>query len=77
MDTCVKDFGATFPTRIHAFLEDVTNGVPHERLRSSGHEALATLTYIFAVIESYENGGALVHPQPLPTLRGDPRKEKI
>jgi predicted dehydrogenase len=77
LDTGVKDFGATFPKRIHAFLEDVTNGVPHEHLRSSGREALATLTYIWAVIESYENGGALVRPQALPPIHGDPRTEKI
>ncbi len=30
LDTGIKDFGATFPRRIHAFLEDVTNGVPRE-----------------------------------------------
>ena len=62
LDTGIKDFGATFPRRIHAFLEDVTNGVPREHLRSSGRDALATLEYIWAVIESYENGGALVRP---------------
>ncbi|MFZ4394925.1 MAG: Gfo/Idh/MocA family protein [Kiritimatiellia bacterium] len=77
LDTGIKDFGATFPLRIHAFLEDVSNGVPHEHLRSSGRDALATLEYIFAVIDSYENGGALVRPRPLPTIHGDARVEKI
>ena len=77
LDTGIKDFGATFPLRIHAFLEDVINGVPREHLRSSGRDALATLEYIFAVIESYENGGALVRPKPLPAVHGDPRVEKI
>ncbi|MBI4027731.1 MAG: Gfo/Idh/MocA family oxidoreductase [Verrucomicrobia bacterium] len=77
LDTGIKDFGATFPLRIHAFLEDVTNGVPRERLRSSGRDALATLEYIWAVIESYENGGELVRPHALPPLHGDPRVEKI
>ena len=77
MDTGIKDFGATFPRRIHAFLEDVTNGVPREHLRSSGRDALATLEYIFAVIESYESGGELVRPHPLPTIHGDPRVERI
>ncbi|NLL83649.1 MAG: Gfo/Idh/MocA family oxidoreductase [Lentisphaerae bacterium] len=77
MDTGVKDFGATFPNRINAFLEDVTNGVPLEKLRSSGRDALATMEYIFAVIESYESGGELVRPQPLPLLKGNPAKEKI
>lgn len=77
LDTGIKDFGATFPSRIHAFLEDVTHGVPLERLRASGRDALATMEYIFAVIESYEAGGALVRPHPLPTLHGNPAKEKI
>lgn len=70
-NTGVTDFGATFPIRIHAFLEDVTNGVPKEHLRASGRDALATMEYIFAAIESYENGGALVRPNPLPPLHGD------
>lgn len=77
LDTGIKDFGVTFPRRIHAYLEDVTNGVPHEHLRSSGRDALATLEYIWAVIDSYEQGGALVRPQPLPTIHGDPRVERI
>ncbi|NLE66533.1 MAG: Gfo/Idh/MocA family oxidoreductase [Lentisphaerae bacterium] len=77
LDTGIADFGATFPLRIHAYLEDVGNGVPRDRLRSSGRDALATLEYIWAVIESYENGGALVRPRPLPTIHGDPRIERI
>ncbi len=77
VNTGVKDFGATFPRRIHAFLEDVTNGVPREHLRASGRDALATLEYIWAVIESYENGGALVRPKPLPPIHGEPTVEKI
>ena len=68
----VTDFGTTFPNRIHAFLEDVTNGVPKEKLRASGRDALAALEYTFAAIESYEAGGILVRPAPLPTLKGDP-----
>jgi predicted dehydrogenase len=71
--TGVKDFGATFPVRIHAFLEDVTNQVPKDKLRASGRDALATLEYTFAVIESYEQGGAVVRPHPLPTVKRDPR----
>jgi predicted dehydrogenase len=77
LDTGIKDFGTTFPSRIHAFLEDVTNGVPREHLRASGRDALATLEYIWAVIESYEQGGEVVRPAPLPTIHGDPTKEKI
>ena len=77
LDTGVKDFGATFPNRIHAFLEDVTKGVPYEHLRASGRDALATLEYIWAMIESYESGGEVVRPVPLPTIHGDPASEKI
>ncbi|MDH7601104.1 MAG: Gfo/Idh/MocA family oxidoreductase [Armatimonadota bacterium] len=77
LNTGIKDFGATFPSRIHAFLEDVTNGVPHEHLRASGRDALATLEYIWAAIESYENDGAVVRPAPLPPIHGDPKVERI
>jgi predicted dehydrogenase len=72
MDTGITDFGATFPRRIHAFLEDVTNGVPKEQLRGSGRDALATLEYTWAVIDSYQNGGEIVRPNPIPILKGDP-----
>jgi len=68
----LTDFGLTFPARIHAFVEDVTNGVPKEHLRASGRDALATLEYTWAAIESYEQGGILVRPNPLPPLHGDP-----
>jgi predicted dehydrogenase len=77
MDTGIKDFGETFPRRIHAFLEDLTAGVPREHLRSSGRDALATLEYIFAAIESYESGGGVVRPKALPAIHGDPTVEKI
>ena len=77
MDTGIKDFGATFPSRLHAFLEDVTNQVPREHVRASGRDALATLEYIQAMIESYEQGGAVVRPAPLPTIHGDPAVERI
>ena len=76
-DTGIKDFGQTFPNRIHAFMEDVTNKVPLDHLRASGRDALATLEYIFAVIESYEENGATVRPHPLPSLHGDPATERI
>jgi hypothetical protein len=71
-NTGITDFGTTFPNRIHGFLEDVTNGVPREELRASGHDALAALEYTWAAIESYENGGILVTPNPLPLLKRDP-----
>ncbi|MCD6303027.1 MAG: Gfo/Idh/MocA family oxidoreductase [Anaerolineae bacterium] len=68
----ISDFGETFPRRIHAFLEDVTNKVPKDKLRASGRDALATLEYTWAAIQSYEQGGILVRPNPLPPVQGDP-----
>ena len=68
----ITDFGETFPSRIHAFMEDVTNGVPREALRASGRDALAALECTWAAMESYEQGGILVRPHPLPLLKGDP-----
>jgi len=76
-DTGITDFGQTFPNRIHAFLEDVTNNVHFEHLRASGRDALATMEYIFAVIDSYEQGGALVRPHALPAVHGSPVHERI
>lgn len=69
--TGVTDFGATFPIRIHAFLEDVTNAVPREHLRANGRDALATMEYIFAAINSFESGGEIVRPHSLPVYHGD------
>ena len=69
----ISDFGQTFPRRIHAFLEDITNKVPKDQLRGSGRDALAALEYTWAAMESYEQGGALVRPHPLPPLTGEPR----
>ena len=72
-NTGETDFSSTFPRRIHAYLEDVTNGVPKHLLRSSGRDALATLEYTFAAIESFEEGGVLVRPASLPPIKRDPR----
>ncbi len=71
----ITDFGVTFATRIHAFLEDVTNKVPRLKLRASGRDALATLEYTWAAIESYEQGGILVRPEPLPPIHGEAELE--
>lgn len=76
-DTGIKSFGETFPRRIHAFLEDVNQGVFPDNIRASGRDALATLEVIEAVIQSHENGGALTRPHPLPPRHGDPLTEKI
>jgi hypothetical protein len=74
-NTGVTDFSTTFPNRIHAYLEDLTNKVPFHQLRASGRDALATLEYTFAAIESYESGGALVRPHPLPPLPRDAKQQ--
>jgi predicted dehydrogenase len=71
-DYGTKDFDTTFKHRLHAFLEDIANGVPKEELRASGRDALAVLEYTFATIESYERGGEVVRPHPLPPLYGSP-----
>lgn len=77
MNTGITDFSETFPRRLHAFLEDVSAGVPREKLRASGRDALAALEYTFAAIESYEEGGMLMRPNPLPTLKGDPLADDL
>ncbi len=66
------DFGETFTNRLNAFFEDITNNVPKPDLRASGRDALAVLEQTFAVIESYETGGQLVRPNPLPPMPTDP-----
>lgn len=71
-NTGIKDFGETFPRRINAFLEDISNKVSKEHLRASGRDALAVLEYTWAIMESYENGGEVVKPNPLPLIKGDP-----
>ncbi len=71
-NTGVTSFDATFPIRIHAFYEDLKNQVPLEHLRASGRDALATMEYIFAAIDSYESGGQIVRPHALPAYHGDP-----
>ncbi|MGI6745959.1 MAG: putative oxidoreductase YcjS [Firmicutes bacterium ADurb.Bin300] len=71
MNTGITDFGATFPIRIHAFLEDITNNVPREHIRASGRDALATMEYIFAAIDSFESGGEIARPHALPAYHGD------
>jgi predicted dehydrogenase len=66
------DFGQTFPNRIHAFFEDISNGVPKYALRASGRDALAVLELTFAAMESHLDGGELVQPHPLPVLHTRP-----
>lgn len=73
-NTGIADFNQTFPRRIHGFLEDISNRVPKEMLRGSGRDALAALEYTWAAMGSYEQGGELVRPYPLPPVHGDPTK---
>jgi predicted dehydrogenase len=71
-ETGTHDFGKTFALRINAFLEDITNDVPKDQVRASGRDALAVLEYTWAIMESYEQGGIMVRPYPLPPLAADP-----
>ena len=66
-------FNDTFPIRIEAFVSDVANNVPKDHLRASGRDALATLEYTFAAIKSFEEGGTVVRPDPLPNLHAHPK----
>ncbi len=68
------DFGQSFPNRIHAFLEDVSNQVPRHEFRASGRDALAVLEVTFAAMDSYEQGGALVRPHALPPQEVKPEE---
>jgi predicted dehydrogenase len=74
-ETGIRNFDDTFPRRLHAFLEDVANKVPRDRLRGSGRDALAALEYTWAAMESYQQGGALVRPYPLPEMHGRPEDQ--
>ncbi len=73
-DTGMKVFEDTFPIRIRAFLEDVTNKIPFDYIRASGREALGVMEVLFAAIKSDQNGGDAVIPEKLPPLHGDVSK---
>ena len=49
-------FRDTFVTRIHRFLEQVTEGVPREEIEASGADGLAVQEIIEAAIRSFETG---------------------
>ena len=72
----LSDFSATFPNRIHCFVEDLTNNVPRESIRASGRDALAVLEYTWAAMESYENGGEMMRVATLPPIQGDPADQR-
>jgi predicted dehydrogenase len=52
-----RDFTDTFRDRIHAFLQEVTDGVSPEAIDGSGADGLAAQKVISAAIESLESGG--------------------
>ncbi|MBI3911339.1 MAG: Gfo/Idh/MocA family oxidoreductase [Armatimonadetes bacterium] len=52
----LSGFGATFRTRIHRWLEQVTAGVPREQIEASGEDGLAVQEAIEAAIRSIEGG---------------------
>ncbi len=49
-------FGDTFNKRIHRWLEQVTEGVPPDRIEASGADGLAVQEIIEAAIRSWETG---------------------
>ena len=52
----MRDFEDTFRNRIHAFLEQVANGVSPEKIDGSGADGLAAQKVLAAAIESIETG---------------------
>jgi len=50
----MRDFEDTFRNRIHRFLEEITMGVPPERIDGSGADGLAAQKVLQAAIESLE-----------------------
>lgn len=51
----MRDFEDTFRNRIHAFLDEVTRGVPPEQIDGSGADGLAAQKVLAAAIESIQN----------------------
>ena len=49
-------FTQTFETRIHRWLEQLTEGVPRDRIEASGKDGLAVQEIIEAAIQSWETG---------------------
>jgi predicted dehydrogenase len=49
------NFENTFKDRIHCFLQDITDGVPPERIEGRAADALAAQRVLAAAIESLEN----------------------
>ena len=55
----MRSFEDTFRNRIHAFLEQVTQGVPPEKIDGSGADGLAAQKVLAAAIESIETGNVI------------------
>jgi hypothetical protein len=49
------NFENTFKDRIHCFLQDITDGVPPERIEGRAADALAAQRVLAAAIESLDN----------------------
>jgi predicted dehydrogenase len=55
----MRSFEDTFRNRIHAFLEQVTQGVPPEKIDGSGADGLAAQKVLAAAIESIQTGNVI------------------
>ncbi|MFN3651499.1 MAG: Gfo/Idh/MocA family protein [Armatimonadota bacterium] len=58
----ITGFQATFKSRIHRWLEQVTAGVPREEIEASGEDGLAVQEVIEAAIRSIEGGSVETVP---------------
>lgn len=52
----MRDFEDTFRNRIHAFLDEVSRGVPPEQIDGSGADGLAAQKVLAAAVESVQRG---------------------
>ena len=59
----MRDFEDTFRNRLHTFLDEVSRGVPPERIDGSGADGLAAQKVLAAAIESLDTG-TVVRVQP-------------
>ena len=58
----MRDFEDTFRNRIHRFLEEVSTGVPPERIDGSGADGLAAQKVLAAAVESIKTGQVVPVP---------------
>jgi predicted dehydrogenase len=60
----MRDFEDTFRNRIHCFLDEVSRGVPPEKIDGSGEDGLAAQRVLAAAIESVETGAVVAVVKP-------------